>query len=86
MAIDTTFSISLATLISQIVELKKKDPASYPDFAVIADDVLNVLDEAHRDGSLKDVVKENLDKYIIKEPAVVAGLENSNVMVRKYLF
>lgn len=75
MAIDTTFSISLATLISQIVELKKKDPASYPDFAVIADDVLYVLDEAHRDGSLKDVVKENLDKYIIKEPAVVAGLE-----------
>lgn len=75
LAVDTTFSLSLATLISQVVELKKKDPNAYPDFAVIADDVLYVLDEAHRDGSLKDVVKENLDKFIIKEPSVVAGLE-----------
>lgn len=34
-----------------------------------------MLDEAHRDGSLKDVVKANLNKFIIKDPAVVAGLE-----------
>lgn len=75
MAVDTTFSISLATLISQVIELKKADPASYPDFSVIADDVLYVLDEAHRDGSLKDQVAKDLDKYIIKDPAVVQGLE-----------
>ena len=75
LAVDTTFSVSLAVLFQQVVELKKKDPASFPDFSVIADDVLNVLDEAHRDGSLKDVVKANLNKFIIKDPAVVAGLE-----------
>jgi len=75
MAIDTTFSISLATLYAQIIELKKNNPVGYPDFAVIADDVLQVLDEAHRDGSLKNVVKDNLNKYIIKDPEVVAGLE-----------
>jgi HAD superfamily 5'-nucleotidase-like hydrolase len=75
MAIDTAFSLSLAILISQLIELKKADPASYPDFAVIADDVLNVLDEAHRDGSLKDTVKKNLNKFIVKDPDVVAGLE-----------
>lgn len=75
MAVDTTFSISLATLITQIVELKKLDPGSYPDFSVIADDVLGVLDEAHRDGSLKDTVKKDLSKYIIKDPKIVEGLE-----------
>lgn len=75
MAVDTTFSISLATLISQLIELKKAEPAAYPDFSVIADDVLYVLDEAHRDGSLKDQVAKDLDKYIIKDPAVVQGLE-----------
>ncbi|MGZ5280557.1 MAG: HAD-IG family 5'-nucleotidase, partial [Pseudobdellovibrionaceae bacterium] len=75
MAVDTSFSISLATLIAQIIELKKANPTLYPDFAKIADDVLYVLDEAHRDGSLKEVVKNDLSKYIIKDPEVVAGLE-----------
>jgi HAD superfamily 5'-nucleotidase-like hydrolase len=75
MAVDTTFSISLATLIAQIVELKKSNPASYPDFTKIADDVLYVLDEAHRDGSLKEVVKQDLARFIIKDPDTVTGLE-----------
>lgn len=75
MAIDTSFSISLATLIAQIIELKKADPTSYPDFSVIADDVLNALDEAHRDGSLKDIVRENLARFVIQDPEMVAGLE-----------
>lgn len=73
--VDTTFSLSLATLYSQIVELKKKDPASYPDFSVIADDVLFVLDVAHADGSLKDTVRKNLPEFIIKDQSVVVGLE-----------
>lgn len=75
MAIDTSFSISLATLIAQIIELKKAEPTSYPDFAVIADDVLNALDEAHRDGSLKDIVREDLARFVIQDPEMVAGLE-----------
>lgn len=76
LAVDTSFSISLANLIAQIVELKDTDKdGKYPEYAEIADDVLDALDEAHRDGSLKDVVKQNLDHYIIKDPVLVAGLE-----------
>lgn len=76
LAVDTTFSLSLATLFSQIVDLKMNDKVNtYPDFAVIADDVLYVLDEAHRDGSLKDIVKQDLARFIIKDPETVAGLE-----------
>lgn len=76
MAIDTSFSISLAVMFAQIVELKDADTQGrYPDYARIADDVLDALDEAHRDGSLKEVVKKNLDKYIIKDEVLVKNLE-----------
>ncbi|XGC80552.1 HAD-IG family 5'-nucleotidase [Bdellovibrio bacteriovorus] len=76
LAVDTSFSISLANLIAQIVELKDTDLANkYPEYSQIADDVLDALDEAHRDGSLKDEVKKNLEHFIIKDPELVAGLE-----------
>lgn len=76
LAIDTAFSISFAILYSQIVELKDTDKSNnYPEYPQIADDVLNALDEIHRNGSLKDEVRNNLDKYIIKDEQVVRGLE-----------
>ncbi len=76
MAIDTAFSISMAVLFGQIVDLKDQegDP-KYPEYAQIADDILDVLDEAHRDGSLKEVVKKNLDQFIIKDEKLVQNLE-----------
>lgn len=77
LAIDTAFSISNAVLFAQIVTLKEEDTANkYPEFAQIADDVLEMLDEAHRDGSLKNEVKKNLDKYLIKDESIVQGLEH----------
>jgi HAD superfamily 5'-nucleotidase-like hydrolase len=77
LAIDTAFSISLAVLYAQIVDLKDTHPTNlaYPDYARIADDILDALDEAHRDGSLKDEVKKNLSHYIIKDEVVVQNLE-----------
>lgn len=75
-SIDTIFSISHAVMLSQIVDLKEKKPElALPDFAIIADDVLMALDEAHRDGSIKNAVKLDLAKFIIKDPSTVAGLE-----------
>lgn len=76
MAVDTFFSLSLAVMFAQIVELKETDTTQkYPEYYRIADDVLDALDEAHRDGSLKEEVKKNLNQYIIKDPDVVRGLE-----------
>lgn len=84
LAVDTAFSLSLAILFTQLVELKSKDEThKYPDFSVIADDVLNALDEGHRDGSIKKTVASHLDRYIIKEPAVVAGLEKFRLHGKK---
>lgn len=76
LAIDTSFSYSLAHAYSQLVELKDSDPnLKLPDYAQLADDVLDALDEAHRDGSLKNEVRKNLSHYIIKDEHVVRGLE-----------
>jgi HAD superfamily 5'-nucleotidase-like hydrolase len=76
MAVDTFFSLSLATLFAQLVDLKDTDTANkYPEYAQIADDVLGALDDAHRDGTLKEEVAKNLDQYIIKDPHTVAGIE-----------
>lgn len=75
-AIDTIFSISHAVMLSQLVDLKERKPElALPDFAMIADDVLTALDEAHRDGSIKNAVKADIPKFIIKDPLVVEGLE-----------
>jgi HAD superfamily 5'-nucleotidase-like hydrolase len=76
LSIDTSFSIAFAGLFMQLVDLRDRDENSnLPDYAHIADDLTYVLDRAHRDGSLKDKVKENLEQFIIKDPALVHGLE-----------
>ena len=76
LAIDTSFSISLAVMYSQLVELKAlKKELNLPDFAVMADDVLAALDDAHRDGSVKQVVAKDVARFVIKDPECVAGLE-----------
>lgn len=76
LAIDTSFSISLATLFAQIVNLKEsQNQFTFPDYSTIADDVLNMLDEAHRDGSLKSQVGKNLSKFVIKDPELVQSIE-----------
>jgi HAD superfamily 5'-nucleotidase-like hydrolase len=75
-AIDTSFSYSLAHAYSQLVDLKDSDiNLKLPDYAQMADDVIDALDEAHRDGSLKSEVRRNLSHYIIKDESVVHGLE-----------
>lgn len=75
-AIDTAFSISVATLFAQLVEIKDTEAgASMPDYDTISVDVINMLDLSHRDGSLKGEVAKNLEKFIIKDESVVRGLE-----------
>jgi len=75
-SIDTAFSIAHAALFMQLVDLRDSDEqTTLPDYAHIAEDLNYVLDRAHRDGSLKDEVRKNLSHYIIKDEALVAGLE-----------
>lgn len=75
-SIDTAFSIAFAGLFMQLVDMKDKDESGrLPDYAHLAEDLNAVLDRAHRDGSLKDKVRQNLGQFILKDPEAVAGLE-----------
>ena len=76
MSIDTTFSIAHTILFSQLVDLKDKNPdLELPEYPILADDVTYAVDLAHRDGSLKEAVKSDLGKYVIKDEETVQVLE-----------
>jgi hypothetical protein len=63
-------------LFGQLVDLKDgKLSQNLPSYTQIAEDILECLDEAHRDGSIKNDVRKNIDHFIHKEPNVIQGLE-----------
>lgn len=76
MAIDTSFSIAFCVLYSQLVDLKELYPEQIPNFQTIALDVQFCVDKVHSDGSLKGIISNNLEQYVIKEKAVVDGLKH----------
>lgn len=74
--VDTTFSIAIATLFGQLVDLKdSSESQTLPDYKTIADDLNFVLDQAHRKGALKNQVRDHLKDFIIQDPELVQGLE-----------
>ena len=74
--VDTTFSISYCVLYMQIVELKDTHPElNFPDYKTIEEDLLHALDMSHRDGTLKNQVKQDLKKYINPDVETVRALE-----------
>lgn len=75
MAIDTSFSIAFCVLFSQLVDLKDECPHDLPTYAEIAVDVLSCVDKVHADGTLKNIISQDLPKYVLKEPEVVHGLQ-----------
>lgn len=74
--VDTTFSIAFAGLFMQLVDFKDNHPhIEMPAYHQVADDLNACLDQAHRDGSLKDRVREDLAQFIIIDADMVKGLE-----------
>ncbi|MFI4918961.1 MAG: HAD-IG family 5'-nucleotidase [Legionellales bacterium] len=76
MAIDTSFSIAFCVLYGQLVDLKDELPEQIPNYQAIAQDVQYCVDKVHSDGSLKGIIAKNLEKYVVKEKAVVDGLKH----------
>ncbi|RUR20708.1 5'-nucleotidase [Legionella sp. km535] len=76
MAIDTSFSIAFCVLYGQLVDLKEAFPEEMPNYQTIALDVQYCVDKVHSDGSLKNLIIQDLDTYVIKEKAVVEGLKH----------
>lgn len=73
-SLDTSFSTSNGIIYAQLVDMKDQG-FDIPDYSVLADEVKEVLDLAHSDGTLKDQVRERLDDFIIQDPKVAEVLE-----------
>lgn len=74
-SLDTAFSVAFASLYSRLVDCKDETPKDFPSYADISEDTLWAVDEAHRDGTIKEEVKNNLEKYILRDPRVGENLE-----------
>jgi HAD superfamily 5'-nucleotidase-like hydrolase len=83
-SLDTNFSVSNGVLYSQLVEMKKKNN-HFPDFETLADDIKEVLDICHSDGTLKNHVRKNVAEFIIQDPEVVTLLERYKRYGKKLL-
>lgn len=74
-SVDTAFSMAVCGLYQQLVDLKDEFTSEFGSYEEIARDVLVAVDQVHSIGELKKYVSEHLDKFIIKDDTLVAGLK-----------
>lgn len=77
--IDSLFALPEAVLYGALVEyFDRRDPASggppRPDYATLWDDIRACIDMAHRDGSIKEVVRAALPDFIESDPHLAETL------------
>lgn len=74
-SLDTIFSVSKGLLFSMLVDLKdriaKESFSEGHTYFDIFNDIEEMLDLSHMDGSLKDEVKNNIEKYIIRDKNII---------------
>lgn len=56
-----------------------------PDYETLADEIKEFIDVCHQDGTLKDEVKKNIEKYIVLDPEIVTVLERYKRYGKKLL-
>ncbi|MFK8138725.1 MAG: HAD-IG family 5'-nucleotidase [Bdellovibrionales bacterium] len=76
LSVDTAFSIAYGILFAHMVDMKDGDyHEQMPSYQEISADILECVDIAHRDDSLKGQVVKELDKHVILDPEMVERLE-----------
>jgi HAD superfamily 5'-nucleotidase-like hydrolase len=83
-SLDTSFSVSNGVIYSQLVDLKHKG-LTLPDFETLSDEIKEILDVCHSDGTLKNEVRKDISKYIIQDPEIVNVLERYKKNGKKLL-
>lgn len=73
--VDTAFSIAFCVLYAQLVDFKDSGSDKMGSYEEIAKDVIKAVDYVHSQSELKNYVSQNLDDFIIKDEAVVKGLQ-----------
>jgi HAD superfamily 5'-nucleotidase-like hydrolase len=83
-SLDTAFAISNGVLYGQLIDFKEKG-GDLPSYDKLADDTKEMLDLAHRTGTIKEEVRQNLSKYIVQEPELVTCMERYKRYGKKLL-
>ncbi|MEE8408858.1 MAG: HAD-IG family 5'-nucleotidase [Myxococcota bacterium] len=71
---DTLFSLPEMCLYADLVELFESRADLHPDPWQTFDDTRECIDEAHRDDTLKSVIKGDLDSYVERDPLLCRTL------------
>ncbi|SMF21933.1 HAD-IG family 5'-nucleotidase [Pseudobacteriovorax antillogorgiicola] len=69
LSVDTFFALSEVQLFTEIVDYMRRHPGLIKkSFREVYADLREFIDLSHRDGSIKEEVLQNLDRYIVKDP------------------
>src|SRR5688572_10327503 len=74
-SVDTLFHLPEVYLYLCLIDLLDRRGGSAPDYEALYRDVREMIDEAHRDGSLKDVITSDLGRYIRLDPELRTVIE-----------
>jgi HAD superfamily 5'-nucleotidase-like hydrolase len=75
-SVDTLFHLPEVYLYLCLIDLlEQRRPGAPVDFEKLYGDVREMIDEAHRDGSLKNVITSDLGRYIRNDPELRTVLE-----------
>lgn len=72
--IDTLFALPEACLLAGIIELFENTLRRPVDYTKLYDDIREAIDTVHRDNSLKRVIRQDIARYIFKDPELGAAL------------
>lgn len=73
-AVDTLFSLPEITLYAQLVDLLDRQGA-HPNYGRIYTDVRAAVDEAHADGSIKQAIARDPERFLAVDPDLAATLD-----------
>src|SRR5580698_6667097 len=73
--IDSLFALPEAVLYANLVDyFDRTAVAQKPTYDVLWEDIRECIDLAHRDGSIKAIVSEELSSFIVRDPALAETL------------
>ena len=82
--IDTIFALAEAFLFTQLVDFKENtNELQDKNFAQLHQDVRSCIDLCHRDGSIKNKIAQNPEKYIKEDLCLINVLEEFRLSGRK---
>ena len=85
--VDTLFELPEVNIFSEVVELTQKYPRSVKlrSYSQLFKDTRSAIDSIHRDGSLKERLLSNLDRYLPKDPLIALALKRLALNGRRLL-